>query len=108
MNAYPVLKIVLLGFLVTGTFVGPASAQQNGSIIVEGQRKPNANKRVCKIVEPFTGSRIGSKRVCQSAADWAVQQDQAARIVDREQQRNRAVHAYEENQKNGLAAKDPL
>ena len=107
MTSNQFLKVLLLGFLVAETFVGPAGAQDNSSIIVEGQRKPGANKRVCKIVEPFTGSRIGAKRVCQSAADWANQQDQAARMVDREQQRNRAVQAYQENQKNGLASKDP-
>ena len=72
-------------------------------IVVEGKKE----KKVCKIIDPGTGSRIGARRICRSADEWKMSQQQAERIIDREQDRQRAVHAYEENAKNGLARQGP-
>jgi hypothetical protein len=72
-------------------------------IVVEGKKE----KKVCKIIDPGTGSRIGVRRICRSADEWKMSQQQAERIIDREQDRQRAVHAYDENAKNGLARQGP-
>jgi hypothetical protein len=72
-------------------------------IVVEGKKE----KKVCKIIDPGTGSRIGVRRICRSADEWKMSQQQAERIIDREQDRQRAIHAYDENAKNGLARQGP-
>ena len=72
-------------------------------IVVEGKK----DKKVCKIIDPGTGSRIGMRRICRSADEWKMSERQAQQIIDKEQDRQRAVHAYDENAKNALARQGP-
>jgi hypothetical protein len=72
-------------------------------IVVEGKKE----KKVCKTIDPGTGSRIGIRRICRSADEWKMSERQAQQIIEKEQDRQRAVHAYDENAKNGLARQGP-
>ena len=98
-------------FLVTVGYLAAAAPSPEeatppappGTIIVEGQKE----KKVCKTVLPSTGSRIGMTRVCHTAAEWKMSEEQAQRIIEKEQDRQRAVQAYNENAKNALAKQGP-
>ena len=81
----------------------PSAVPAPPPIVVEGKKE----RKVCKIIDPGTGSRIGMRRICRSADEWKMSEQQAQRIIDKEQDRSRAVHAYEENAKNGLAKQGP-
>ena len=72
-------------------------------IVVEGKKE----KKVCKIIDPGTGSRIGMRRICRSADEWKMSERQAQQIIEKEQDRQRAVQAYNENAKNALAKQGP-
>ena len=72
-------------------------------IVVEGKKE----KKVCKIIDPGTGSRIGMRRICRSADEWKMSERQAQQIIDKEQDRQRAVQAYDQNAKNALAKQGP-
>jgi len=78
--------------------------QQGPPIIVETKR---AGKKVCRTVDPPTGSRLGGGRVCRDAADWKMEEERAQRTIERGQQRERAMQAYNENAKNALASQGP-
>ena len=81
----------------------PAVAPQSGTIVVEGKKE----HKVCKTIDPHTGSRIGIQRICRTEAEWKMSEEQAQRIIEKDQERLRAVQAYEQNAKNGLAAQGP-
>ena len=97
--------------LVTAAYLGAAApapeaatpAPPSSTIIVEGTKE----KKVCKTILPSTGSRIGMTRVCHTAAEWKMSEEQAQRIIEKDQERTRAVQAYEQNAKNALAAQGP-
>ena len=36
-------------------------------------------KRVCRRVDPMTGSRLGTRRVCRSAAEWRAMEEEEQR-----------------------------
>jgi hypothetical protein len=91
--------------LATAPFGAPVYAQDNSTIVVEG-KKPK-EKKICTKLQPFTGSRIGSRRVCRTPGEVKAQQEYAQRAIEQEQQRNRAVDAYNENAKNALANPGP-
>ena len=91
--------------LAAASFDAPAYAQDDSTIVVEG-KKPK-EKKICKTIEPFTGSRLGSRRVCRTASEVKMEQELAQRTIDQEQQRDRAMHAYNENAKNALANQGP-
>jgi hypothetical protein len=80
--------------------VGAASTP----IVVEGKKE----KKVCKTIDAGTGSLIGIRRFCRTADEWKMSEQQAQRIIDKEQDRQRAVQAYEQNAKNGLAKQGPM
>lgn len=81
----------------------PAVAPAPAPIVVEGKKE----KKVCKIIDPGTGSRIGMRRICRSADEWKMSERQAQQIIEKEQDRQRAVQAYNENAKNALAKQGP-
>ena len=81
----------------------PAPAQDSTTIVVKGKKE----KKVCKTIDPNTGSRIGIQRICRSAAEWKMSEEQSQRIIEKGQDRQRAVNAYDQNAKNGLAKQGP-
>jgi len=87
-------------------FDAPLHAQdaktQDKPIVVEGKQEPN-NKKVCKIIDPPTGSRIGGGRVCRPAGEWKLEEQTAQRAVQQDVEREKAMNAYIENQKGGIA-----
>ena len=97
--------LVTAAYLAVATPAPDAArpAPAPGTIIVEGKKE----KKVCKTVVPHTGSRIGMTRVCHTAAEWKMSEEQSQRIIEKDQERLRAVQAYEQNAKNGLAAQGP-
>jgi hypothetical protein len=62
--------------------VAPAAAQAE-------QGGANANARVCR-AQPVAGSRLGTRRICRSKAEWD-EQDREARTLVRDHQ-NRLVN----------------
>jgi hypothetical protein len=95
---------LLAGVLIAQAplFYAPLYAQQNNTtIVIEGKQNPN-NKKVCKIIDPPTGSRLGGGRVCRPAGEWKLEEQVAQRAVEQDQERQKAMNAYLENQKGGL------
>jgi hypothetical protein len=45
------------------------------------------NEIICKTMDPATGTRLGARRVCQSAAQWNADQQQAQRELQLNQTR---------------------
>jgi hypothetical protein len=84
----------------------PVPAQEAGTIIVEGERNKN-NRKICKSSAPPTGTRLGSPRICRTAAEWKAAEQRSREIIELQQQRQRAVDAYQQNQKNALAKEGP-
>lgn len=50
----------------------PALAGLEGSSSATGAQGKDPNRRICKTVEE-TGSRLGSTRICMTAAQWEAQ-----------------------------------
>ena len=47
--------------------------------VAEAPRAQEDEKRVCRRVEPATGSRLGTRRVCRSAAEWRAMEEEEQR-----------------------------
>jgi hypothetical protein len=80
----------------------PAVPGEEPTIVVEGERRA---KKVCKKGRPPTGSRLGSRRICRTQFEWKMSQEAAQRTLEEHETHERAMRAYEQNQKNGLADK---
>ena len=80
------------------------SAQPGAPIVIEGKRR---ERKVCRKEYPPTGTRFGGRRVCRTAFEWQMAEDEARRVIEQEQLRAQAMHAYRENAKNGLADQGP-
>ena len=88
-------------------FVGmTANAQDRGTIVVEGHID-KSNRKVCKTSAPPTGTRLGQRRICRTAAEWKMIEQRSQELVERGQQRQRAMEAYNQNAKNALANQGP-
>jgi hypothetical protein len=103
---------VMLCAVATQSAVGaPAYAQQqqasaNKLIVVDG--KPQKKERmICKSSAPPTGSRMGGGRVCHTAQEWKLAEEQSERSLDSYEQKQRAEGAYEQNARGGLGASGP-
>ena len=81
-------------------------AQEGKTIVVEGQRDKNSRK-ICKATEPPTGTRLGARRICRTATEWKIIEKRSQETVELAQQRQRAMDAYKQNQKNALASPGP-
>lgn len=46
-----------------------------------------ADEIVCKSMAPPTGSRLGSRRICQTGRQWQAQEQAARDLITREQNR---------------------
>lgn len=84
----------------------PASAQEGGTIVIEGKRDKN-NRKICKSTAPPTGTRMGARRICRTAAEWQMAEERSQRLIEVHQQRQRAIDAHNQNAKNGLAPEGP-
>jgi hypothetical protein len=94
-------------------FVGLASivatsvhAQEGGTIVVEGERD-KSNRKICKSSAPMTGTRLGSRRICRTAAEWKTDEQRSQQTIELQQQRQRTVDAYQQNAKDALASPGP-
>lgn len=83
---------------------GNTAAPDNSTIVVKGQ-KPE--KKVCKVFDAPTGSRVGERRVCMTKGEWKLAEDMALRNVDRENLRVQADQAQTLNERGALARKLP-
>lgn len=81
-----------------------AEQPKGDTIIVEGQ-KPE--KKVCKDVDPPTGSRVGGDRICLTEAEWRRGEEEAQRAMEHENLRANANRAAVENEKNALSSPMP-
>ena len=72
-------KIVLAGLALASTAV----AAQRPTLPEKGA-KGDPSRRICRITHD-TGSRLRSRRVCLSEAEWATQQLQTRNMIDRAQ-----------------------
>jgi hypothetical protein len=79
---------IATGALAQST-VQPAPAPTDGgpAVVTEGARKTAADEVVCKR-EETTGSRLGAKKVCRTAAEWAEIQRAAKEETQRSQMRS--------------------
>ncbi|SMF61406.1 hypothetical protein [Allosphingosinicella indica] len=85
--------MLILAVAATAALGAPALAQSGASNIKTGE-KMDSDKVICRKVEPATGSRLGSKRVCATAREWAQADErsrEARQDIDKLQQQ-RAVN----------------
>lgn len=47
---------------------------------VAAEKEDDPNKIVCKKQQPEIGSRLGAKRVCATAAEWAAREEMRAEV----------------------------
>lgn len=45
--------------------------------------KPKKEAKICRMTEADTGSRMGSRRRCRTAAEWASDEDRVGRDLGR-------------------------
>ena len=64
--------------LVTGAGALAAFAMSAPTVAADGD-----DRQVCRQVEAATGSRLGGRRVCRTAAEWRAIEQQAQREFDR-------------------------
>lgn len=83
--------IVLAPILAFG-IMGTAQAEQDDTTKVRIVEDKMANKedmgdptRVICRKEKNTGSRLGSKRICATAAEWSAQKQQSRQAIERSQ-----------------------
>ena len=84
----------------------PVPAQEGGTIVIEGKRDKN-DRKICKSTAPPTGTRMGARRICRTAAEWQMAEERSQRLIEVHQQRQSAIDAYNQNAKNGLAPEGP-
>ncbi len=82
----------------------PVFAQDAPDIVVEGQRP---EKKVCKSIEPPTGTRMRARKICQTKAEWRLAEQTAQRNVDRDNQRLNADRSQTLNEQGVLGRKLP-
>lgn len=76
------MKILLLAVAGASLLAGAAVASPPAT-------KSDPNKKICRS-EAANGSRLGSKRICKTAAEWADYARQTREAVDQIQQRRAA------------------
>ena len=84
----------------------PALSQEPPTIVVEGKRDKD-NRKVCRSSAPPTGTRLGQRRICRTVFEWKMIEQRSQELVEKGQQRQQAMHAYNENAKNALANQGP-
>jgi hypothetical protein len=70
--------IVRISALVALTFASIASAAP------EKQLAPNTNEKICETIKPI-GSRLATKRICATRAEWAVRKAEDKQALERAQ-----------------------
>ena len=96
----------IAALVAAASSVGVAAYVQQGPIVVKGDRAKPA-KKVCKSTQPPTGTRLGSRRICRTAADWETSQRAAERTLDQQRTRSDAMDAQRRNEENALAKSGP-
>jgi hypothetical protein len=95
-----------LAIAIASLAAGPALAQEPITVIIEG--KPvKKDRTICRTTAPQTGTRLGQRRICRTAFEWKMIEQRSQNMIERGQLRERAVQAYNENAKNGLARQTP-
>lgn len=82
--------VIAVGALALATTVVPAVAGASASDGAEATKAKSAsdpNRVICRRVETI-GSRLGSKRICQTAAQWAAQEAENRQDIERRQTTN--------------------
>ena len=51
-----------------------------------GTNPSNWNEMICKTMAPATGTRLGARRECQTRHEWDMQQQEAQRELEKNQQ----------------------
>jgi hypothetical protein len=72
----------------TPTETSPTAPQQPAT--TSGESQAEDQQVVCKKVDAPTGSRMGGKKVCHTAADWRRLQEASKEVVDDAQKRDSA------------------
>jgi hypothetical protein len=75
------------------------NAQDEPEIVVNGKPQ-KAEKKVCKIYDAPTGSRVGITRICRTPTEWRIAEDSASRSIERQREAFRAERTQQENDKN--------
>lgn len=65
-----IYAVSAIALTIGATTPGMAQAQSNAPAANQPQSGPNPNEVICQKQE-ITGSRLGSKRVCKTRAEWA-------------------------------------
>ncbi len=97
----PVFVSLILA-VVTPGLASSAYGQDGPDIVVKGKPQ-KADKKICKIFDAPTGSRVGGGRICRPATEWKIDEERAQRNMQSENQRLQADRAMTENEKNALA-----
>ena len=51
-----------------------------------GTQPNDWNEMICKTMAPTTGTRLGARRICQTRHEWDMQQQEAQRELEKNQQ----------------------
>lgn len=77
-----------------GLILAAAAAILAAPAIAAGDDESKGDKLICKKQQPETGSRLGAKRVCATAAEWAAREQMQAEVknnIDKIQQQRALV-----------------
>jgi hypothetical protein len=90
--------LCVAGLLAAPAIADPAppaapsvTAQASGApAAVTTESDADLDKVVCRSLEPPTGTRLGTRRVCQTQRQWQDQEEQARHALEKEQN-NRGI-----------------
>jgi len=86
MRASAVRMIVIAGLLAVGVAYG-APARADEAQQAAASETDDANTVICKNEAPATGSRLGTRRVCHTKAQWDQMRQDAREAVEQQQLR---------------------
>jgi hypothetical protein len=98
----------IVGLVAAASSAGVSAYVQNEQpIVIEGERVDRPDRRVCKTSTPPTGSRLGGRRICRAASEWAAAERAAEDAMHRQGAHADRMVAYRENEKNLLGKQGP-
>jgi hypothetical protein len=82
----------LVGLLGSGVAVladpptATTTAANTADTSSTGAQPNDWNEMICKTMAPTTGTRLGARRICQTRHEWDLQQQEAQRELEKNQQ----------------------
>lgn len=84
MKAFLIVAALTLASPAWAKDKAPAAAKADETAQKDSHTTPDPNRMICR-KQPIPGSRLGSKRVCATAAQWAQMQLDTRQVTERVQ-----------------------